>query len=135
MSSSHSTHQIISSGFGPSAISSKSSFTRSQNSSSSNNLNRSSISSVSSDYSSTGYDSEPEISSPSSSPTSSVFQFLPNSMIESPRPESFSLPPTFALDIEIPHFALRRRNAIVEGTYIHIYINFDYYYHWCQEVL
>ncbi|CAG8517558.1 13627_t:CDS:1, partial [Acaulospora colombiana] len=39
---------------------------------------------------------------------------LPNT-IEFPTPK-FSLPPIFALDISVPHFALRRRNAIVEAV-------------------
>ncbi|CAG8644358.1 7823_t:CDS:1, partial [Ambispora gerdemannii] len=55
------------------------------------------------------------ISSTASTPTTYSFTFLPG-MIEIPRPEAFSLPPTFALDIEIPHFALRRRNAVVEAV-------------------
>ncbi len=41
---------------------------------------------------------------------------LPNTMIEIPEPESFCLPPIYELDISVPHFALRRRNAIVEAV-------------------
>ena len=43
-----------------------------------------------------------------------VYQ-LPINTIEIPAPESF-LPPIYELDIPVPHFALRRRNAVVEAV-------------------
>ncbi|CAI2176106.1 15236_t:CDS:1, partial [Funneliformis geosporum] len=41
---------------------------------------------------------------------------LPNTTLEIPAPESFCLPPIYELDISVPHFVLRRRNAIVEAV-------------------
>jgi hypothetical protein len=43
-----------------------------------------------------------------------VYQ-LPNTTVEIPAPESF-LPPIYELDIPVPHFVLRRRNAVVEAV-------------------
>ncbi|GBC06967.1 hypothetical protein RclHR1_07170008 [Rhizophagus clarus] len=40
---------------------------------------------------------------------------LPNNTVEIPAPEPF-LPPIYELDISVPHFALRRRNAVVEAV-------------------
>lgn len=40
---------------------------------------------------------------------------LPNTAVEIPAPEPF-LPPIYELDIPVPHFALRRRNAVVEAV-------------------
>jgi hypothetical protein len=40
---------------------------------------------------------------------------LPNNTVEIPAPEPF-LPPMYELDIPVPHFALRRRNAVVEAV-------------------
>ncbi|CAG8540681.1 7832_t:CDS:2 [Acaulospora morrowiae] len=46
---------------------------------------------------------------------------LPGTSIE--KTSEFSLPPIFALDISVPHFALRRRNAIVEAQY-GVFVNY-----------
>ncbi|CAG8508901.1 10947_t:CDS:2 [Diversispora eburnea] len=41
-----------------------------------------------------------------------AYRLPPNTFIES---ESFCLPPMFELDIRVPNYALRRRNAVVEA--------------------
>lgn len=41
-----------------------------------------------------------------------TYRLPPNTFLE---PDSFSLPPIFELDIRVPNYALRRRNAVVEA--------------------
>ncbi|CAG8496857.1 35903_t:CDS:2 [Racocetra persica] len=43
---------------------------------------------------------------------------LPSSLPDNEPPQVFCSPPIFELDIPVPHFALRRRNAIVEASTI-----------------